>query len=213
MNPDHLVTEKQAAAILKKVNRSRPKGPPLDDFREQLETVVEIVWAVDRVAKHWNMADKALSHLCRAAIKAETALLDIQASSNRPEVAGFKDLLHLKDVQNALAATKHLEQVLSLLPRALFRGRGRRKQGRKPRLWYRSLVENLSHIAMGIGISATTDGDRVAGEETPFTMFVFEVEKLLPAGTQSHSPAACARQIAREEKKPRRRLHDSGRTP
>ena len=37
-----------------------------------------------------------------------------------------------------------------------------------------------------IGMPATTDGDRVAGEETPFTMFVFEVEKLLPSGTQSN---------------------------
>ena len=59
------------------------------------------------------MADKVLSKLRRAARKAESALLDIQASSNRPEVAGFEDLLHLKDVQDALAATKHLEQALS----------------------------------------------------------------------------------------------------
>ena len=185
MNPDHLVTEEQAAAILKKVNRSRPKGPPLDDFREQLETVVEIVWAVDRVTKHWNMADKALSHLCRAASKAESALLDIQASSNRAEVAGFEDLLHLKDVQDALAATKHLERALSLLPSALLSGKDKRTRGRRPRLWYRLFVENLSDIAATIGMPATTDGDRVAGKETLFTMFVFEVEKLLPAGTQS----------------------------
>ena len=212
MNPDHLVTHEQAAAILKTVNRSRPEGPPLDDFREQLEAVVEIVWAVDRVTKHWDLADKALPQLHRAARKAESVLLDIQASSNRAEVAGFEDLLHLKDVQNTLAATKHLERALSLLPSALLSGKDKRTRGRRPRHWYRLFVENLSDLAVGIGISATTDGDRVAGKETLFTMFVFEVEKLLPARTQSNSLAACAKQIERVREAPRGARHTAARS-
>jgi hypothetical protein len=201
MHSHRFVTEEKAAAILKKVNASRPKGPPTDDFREQLETVVEILWAIDHVAKHRDIADNALTQLCRVARKAESALLDIQARSSRPEVAGFEDLLHLQEVQDAIETIKRLDQALALLPRALFKGRDRRTPGPKPRPWYKLFVENLSDIAVGIGISATTGGDRVSGKETPFTMFVFEVEKLLPAGTQSHSPAACARQIerAREE--------------
>jgi hypothetical protein len=74
----------------------------------------------------------------------------------------------------------------------------RPRRGRAPRTWYPGFVRDLAKIAVGIGVTVTTAGDRAHDPHaTPFTRFVFSVEKLLPRKEQSPSLAACARRIDR----------------
>src|SRR4029077_3537894 len=74
----------------------------------------------------------------------------------------------------------------------------RPRKGPAPRTWYADFVRGLAKIAEGIGIKVTTAGDRTDDPHaTPFTRFVFAVEKLLPREEQSPSLVACARRIDR----------------
>jgi hypothetical protein len=74
----------------------------------------------------------------------------------------------------------------------------RPRKGPAPRTWYPSLVCDLAKIAEGIGVKVTTAGNRTDDPHaTPFTRFVFAVERLLPRKEQSPSLAACAKRIDR----------------
>jgi hypothetical protein len=71
-------------------------------------------------------------------------------------------------------------------------------KGPKPRLWFGDFARDLAEIAEGIGIAVTTRGSQASDPHaTPFTRFVFAVEKLLPREVRSNSLAACAKQISR----------------
>ena len=121
----------------------------------------------------------------------------MEKSSTAPEMANFIDLLKLDEVSDALVAVNKLERTLSRLPPA-FSGRQKPRKGPAPRAWYSGYVRDLAEIAEGVGIDVTTGGDRTKNpHETPFTRFVFAVEKLLPHGDKSETLSACAKRIDR----------------
>jgi hypothetical protein len=116
----------------------------------------------------------------------------MEEGSTAPEMANFVDLLKLDSAQYALI------EILSRIPAAFA---GRKHEGPKgpmPRLWYGNFVRDLAEIAEGIGIAVTIRGSKASDPYvTPFTTFVFAVEKLLPREVRSNSHEACAKQISR----------------
>jgi hypothetical protein len=99
-------------------------------------------------------------------------------------------------VKDATVALNELERALSEVPDPLFVEQ--RRKGPAPRAWYSDFVRYCAKIAQGCGVDVTTQGDRTNDPHaTPFTRFVFGVERLLPREDQSASLAACARRIDR----------------
>ena len=193
----HFVTEIQAETVLAEVLPWLPARPSIDQFREQLDAVVETIWAIHRAAAHYRIANAAFRQLRESAKRVETALHAMEMSAVAPEMANFIDLLKLDEVRSALAAVDRLERDLSRLPEA-FSGQQKARQGPAARAWYSGFIRDLAEIAEGIGIDLTTGGDRSKNPHaTPFTYFVFAVEKLLPDGTRSKTVVACAKQIDR----------------
>jgi hypothetical protein len=191
------VTETQAEAILAELHPSLRDRPPIDQFREQLDATVETVWAIHRAVKHYRAADEAFRQLRQSAKQAKTALRAMEESAATPEMANFVRLLKLDEVDPALAADDRLERALSRVPLA-FAGQQRPRKGPAPRAWYSGFVRDLAEIADGLGIDVTTGGDWSRNpHETPFTVFVFAVESLLPPGEISDSLAVCAKRIDR----------------
>jgi hypothetical protein len=112
-------------------------------------------------------------------------------------------------VRDTLIALNELEQALSRIPVG-FSGQQKPRKGPTPRVWYSFFVVDLAEIAGGIGIDVTTAGDRVDDPAaTPFTRFVFAVEKLLPPGEGSPSLAACAKRIDRAIATSRREIGEA----
>ena len=193
----HFVNETQAEAILAELRPWLRDRPPIDQFRDQLEATVEIIWAIHRATGHYRVADEAFRELRRSTQRAKTALRAMEESSTAPEMANFIGLLKLDEVSDALVAVNKLERTLSRLP-AAFSGRQKPRKGPAPRAWYSGFVRDLAEIAEGLGIDVTTGGDRSDDPHaTPFTRFVFAVEKLLPHGERSKTLSACAKRIDR----------------
>jgi hypothetical protein len=109
-------------------------------------------------------------------------------------LANYRGLLKLYDVRAALLAVDTLERDLSQIPSA-FSGQQRPRKGPAPRAWYSGFVRDLAEIAEWMGLPVTTRGRERSA--TPFTIFVFEVEKFLPPNLRSNSLEACRRQIDR----------------
>lgn len=72
------------------------------------------------------------------------------------------------------------------------------KQGQRGLGWYYDYVGIMLEVASQLGINPTTDarGSKVA-DFTPFTMLVFECEKIFPREGWSDNETACARRIER----------------
>jgi hypothetical protein len=192
----HLVTEDQAEAVLAELG---PLGdsPPIDHFREQLEATVATIWASNRAARHYRAVDEAFRLLRRAMQRAKAELQAMEKSSAAPEMANYVGLLKLDEVRAALVLISSVERDLSRIP-AVFSGRQKRRMGRATRPWYSGFIRDLAEIAEGFGIAVTTGGDRSDDPHaTPFTRFVFAVEKLLPSGESSKTLSACAKRIDR----------------
>lgn len=185
-------------AVLSKLRPALRDRPPIDQFREQFDATVETIWAIHRATYHYRVADEAFRELRKSTQRAKTALRAMEESSTAPEMANFIGLLKLDDVKDALVAVNELVSALTQVPAAFSGRRETRTKGRRPRAWYSGFVRDLVEIAGWIGLPVTTgggrDGDPVA---TPFTTFVFEVEKFLPRNLRSNSAAACAKQIDR----------------
>ncbi len=76
------------------------------------------------------------------------------------------------------------------------------KRGQPSFGWYDELVSLMIHIAQLIGIKVSTGGDRSEDPyATPFTVFVFGAERVLPEEAWSPTLAACARRIDRSFKR------------
>jgi hypothetical protein len=203
------VTETQAEEVLAEVRQWLLDQPPIDQFREQLEATVMQVWAIHRAAGHYRNVAEAFRKLRAKMQQAKSALQSMQEDVNAPEMANYVGLLKLDEASDALRALNAVERSLSRIPITYF-GQQEPRKGPTPRDWYSGFVRDLAEIANGIGIDVTTAGDRdVDPYDTPFTRFVFAVEKLVPIKEQSRrlrgslrrkrlSPlAACAKRIDR----------------
>jgi hypothetical protein len=79
------------------------------------------------------------------------------------------------------------------------------KRGQPSFGWYDELVSLMVHIAQLMGIKVSTGGDRSEDPyATPFTVLVFEAERVLPEEAWSSTLAACARRIDRSLKRLKR---------
>jgi hypothetical protein len=126
-----------------------------------------------------------------------TVLRAMEESGAAPEMANFIGLLKLDYVKDALVVLNKLERILSRIP-AAFSGQQKPRKGPAPRAWYSGFVRDLELIADEIGIEVTTAGDRSKNPHaTPFTRFVFAVEKRLPFDVKPASLMACAKRIDR----------------
>jgi hypothetical protein len=126
-----------------------------------------------------------------------TVLRAMEESGAAPEMANFIGLLKLDYVKDVLVVLNKLERILSRSP-AAFSGQQKPRKGPAPRAWYSGFVRDLELIAHGIGIEVTTEGDRSKNPHaTPFTRFVFAVEKRLPFDVKPASLMACAKRIDR----------------
>jgi hypothetical protein len=184
------VTETQAEAILAELRPGLRDQPPIDQFRERLDATVGTVCAI----YHRRAVDWALAELRSPTQRAKTAM---EGSAASPEMVNYAGLLKLDVVRPVLVALEELERALGRVPEA-FSGEQKSAKGPAPRNWYSRFVRDLAEIANELGIEVTTQGDRERDPyATPFTRFVFAVERLLPSGAESKSLAACAKQIER----------------
>jgi hypothetical protein len=125
----------------------------------------------------------------------------MEESAASPEMVNYADLLKLDFVRTARRGFNELQSVLDRAP-AAFSGRQKPAKGPAPRGWYFGFVRNLAGIAHRLGIELTIGGGGRTDDThaTPFTRFVFAVEKLLPRKAQSNSLTACAKHIERAVK-------------
>jgi hypothetical protein len=185
----HFVTEAEAEAVLSEVRPWPRREPGIDRFREQLDATVEAVWAIHTVMGHYRAVGEALRSLRRFAQRAKIKLRAMEGSSALKQMVNYTGLLKLDDVSAALVAAGKMERALSLIPPALS-GRGKPGKGVQPRAWYSGFIRDLAEIANEHGIEVNTAGDRSRDPyDTPFTRFVFAVEKLRPLKEQSRRSA------------------------
>jgi hypothetical protein len=125
----------------------------------------------------------------------------MEESATSPEMVNYADLLKLNVMSSVRHAVIELDLVLDRVPPA-FSGRHKPGKGPAPRAWYFGFVRDLAGIAHGLGIELTIGGGGWSDDThaTPFTRFVFAVEKLLPRETQSGTLGGCAKQIERASK-------------
>jgi hypothetical protein len=197
----HIVSEAQAEAVLAELRPWLRDRPPIDPFREQLEAIVEPIWAIQCVAGHYHAVGMALRKLRPPVQRAKTVLRAMEESATSPEMVNYADLLKLNVMSTVRLAVIELHLVLDRVPPA-FSGRHKPGKGPAPRAWYFGFVRHLAGIAYRLGIELTIGGGGWSDDThaTPFTRFVFAVEKLLPRKARSNSLTACAKQIERAVK-------------
>jgi hypothetical protein len=194
----HIVSEAQAEDVLTTLRPWLGDRPPIAQFREQLEAIVEPTWAIHCAAGHYHAVSMALRELRLPVKRARTVLRAMEESAASPEMVNYADLLKLDFVRTARRVVNELQWVLDRAP-AAFSGQQKPAKGPAPRAWYFGFVRNLAGIAHRLGIELTIGGGGRTHDThaTPFTRFVFAVEKLLPRNAQSNSLTACAKQIER----------------
>jgi hypothetical protein len=197
----HIVSEAEAEAVLAELRPWLRDRPPIDPFREQLEAIVEPIWAIQCVAGHYHAVGMALRKLRPPVQRAKTVLRAMEESATSPEMVNYADLLKLNVMSTVRLAVIELHLVLDRVPPA-FSGRHKPGKGPAPRAWYFGFVRHLAGIAYRLGIELTIGGGGWSDDThaTPFTRFVFAVEKLLPRKARSNSLTACAKQIERAVK-------------
>jgi hypothetical protein len=192
----HIVSEAQAEAVLAELRPWLRDRPAIDQFREQLEAIVEPIWAIHCAAGHYHAVGMALRNLRLPVQRAKTVLRAMEESATSPEMVNYADLLKLNVMSTVRLAVIELHLVLDRVPPA-FSGRHKPGKGPAPRAWYFGFVRDLAGIAHRLGIELTIGGGGWTDDThaTPFTRFVFAVEKLLPR--KANSLTACAKQIER----------------
>jgi hypothetical protein len=192
------VTEAQAEAILAELCPSRQDRPLIDQFRDQVEATVEPIWAIYCAAGHYRAVDMALRKLRLSTEGAKTALRAMEESSKSPKMLNYTDLLKLDEVRTARLVVNEVHWGLARVP-AVFSGQQKPGKGPAPRSWYSRFARDLAEIADEIGIELTIGGGGRTDDAhaTPFTRFVFAVERFLPRKAQSNSLTACAKRIER----------------
>jgi hypothetical protein len=84
------------------------------------------------------------------------------------------------------------------------------KKGRRGLGWYDHFIEVILQVAAHLGINPSTDARSVrVADVTPFTVLVFEVEKIFPKKGHSKTAVACARRIERSLKRLREARQNS----
>jgi hypothetical protein len=197
----HIVSEAQAQAVLAELSPWLRDGPPIDPFREELEAIVEPIWAIHCAAGHYHAVGMALRKLRLPVQRAKTVLRSMEESASSPEMVNYADLLKLDIMSPVRRAVIDLHFALGTVPPA-FSGPHKPGKGPAPRAWYFGFVRELARIAHRLGIELTIGGGGWSDDThaTPFTRFVFAVERLLPRKAQSNSLTACAKQIERAVK-------------
>jgi hypothetical protein len=177
----HIVSEAQAETVLAELRPWLRDRPPIDPFREQLEAIVEPIWAIHCAAGHYHAVGAALRKLRLPVRRAKTVLRAMEESATSPEMVNYADLLKLDVMRTVRFAVIELHLVLDRVP-AAFSGRHKPGKGPAPRAWYFGFVRDLAGIAHGLGIELTIGGGGWSDDAraTPFTRFVFAVERLLP---------------------------------
>ena len=96
----HIVTEAQAEAVLAELRPwLRDQAPAIDQFREQLEAIVEPIWAIHCAAGHYRAVGMALRKLSLPVQRAKTVLRAMEESAASPEMVNYTDLLKLDVVR------------------------------------------------------------------------------------------------------------------
>jgi hypothetical protein len=175
LKPPRFVTETQAQAVLAELRPWLRERPPFDQFWKSLEMTVERTQAILHATIYGRGVAEAYSQVRRPGLR-----LKMYFISDRP-------------ASGALSSGNAPEGVFSMVLQ-----QQRPRKGPAPRTGYAGFVGDLAKIAEGIGIKVTTAGNRTDDPHaTPFTRFVFAVERLLPRKEQSPSLAACAKRIDR----------------
>jgi hypothetical protein len=197
----HIVSEARAEAVLPELRPGLRDRPPIDPFREQLEAIVEPIWAIHCAAGHYHAVGMAVRKLRLPVQRAKTVLRAMEESATSPEMVNYADLLKLNVMSSVQLAVVELLLVLDRVP-AAFSGRHKSGRGPAPRAWYFGFLRDLAGIAHRLDVELTIGGGGRSDDAhaTPFTRFVFAVEKLLPRKAQSNSLTACAKQIERAVK-------------
>jgi hypothetical protein len=91
---------------------------------------------------------------------------------------------------------KDCERALSLVRQTLA------KEGRRGPEWTDAYIQLMAQVAERLGIPVTTAGDRADDPyATPFTVLVYQIERVLPEEAWSPTIAACAKRIERSLKR------------
>jgi hypothetical protein len=194
----HFVTKAQAEAVLLGLGPWLRDRPLINQFREQLEATVEPIWAIDCAAGHYRSAGMALRKLRLFSERAKNALRAMEESSKSPKTHNYTALFKLDQLRTARLVVNEVHWGLARVP-AAFSGQQKPGKGPAPRGWYSRFARDLAEIASDLGIELTIGGGGRTDDPhaTPFTRFVFAVERLLPRKAQSNSLTACAKQLER----------------
>lgn len=162
---------------------------------------MEPIGAIYCAAGHYRAVSMALRKLRVSTEGAKTALRAMEERSKSPKMVNYTDLLKLDEVRTARLAVNEVHWGLARVP-AVFSGQQKPGKGPAPLRWYSRFARDLTEIADEIGIELTIGGGGRTDDThlTPFTRFVFAVERLLPRKAQSNSLNACAKRIERAMK-------------
>ena len=138
----HIVSEAQAKAVLAELRPWLRDRPPIGPFRDQLEAIVEPIWAIRCAAGHYHAVGMALRKLRLPVRRAKTVLRAMEESATSPEMVNYADLLKLNVMGSVRHAVIELDLILDRVPPA-FSGRHRPGKGPAPRAWYFGFVRDL----------------------------------------------------------------------
>src|SRR5262245_44587814 len=130
----HIVSEAQAEAIVAELRPWLRDRPPIERFREQLEAIVEPIWAIHCAAGHYHAVGMALRKLRLPLRRAKTVLRALEESATSPEMVNYADLLKLNVMSRVRRAVIDLHLALGPVPPP-FSGRHKPGKGPAPRAW------------------------------------------------------------------------------
>jgi hypothetical protein len=208
------VDENQFASILKSVNRRFglklvPRKEAYELFRDQIRVVAGRFWD-ERDAAERKIVLERLGKFTDDVISIKTQLFPLREGLH--EVADTEVVGLLIRAINLAHAAKHprpreeLEIILKLMEdleqycwRALLiMEEHPAKKGQRGLRWYTEHVKLMMQVAHLLDVKVSTAGDRIEDDHaTPFTVLVFEAERVLPEEAWSDSLAACAKRIER----------------
>jgi hypothetical protein len=208
------VDEDQFAAILKTVNERFgltlvPREEAYEFFRDQIRVVAGRFWDEVEAAERKIV----LERLCKFTDNVISIIAQLfPLREGLHEVADTEVVSLLIHGVNLAHSGQHprpreeLETILKLMEgleqycwRALLiLEEHPAKKGQRGLRWYTDHVKLMIRIADLLGMKVSTAGDRIEdAHATPFTVLVFEAERVLPEEAWSDSLAACAKRIER----------------
>ena len=122
-----------AEALLAELRPWLRGRPPVDPLREQLEAIVEPIWAIHCAAGHYHAVGMALRKLRLPVRRAKTVLRALEESATSPEMVNYADLLKLNVMSFVRRAVIDLHLALDPVPPA-FSGRHKPERSSAARL-------------------------------------------------------------------------------